>query len=221
MCPLLDGPSRSRYDGTNKIDRQRRGSDSMKVCILMGSPRKQGNTNALLGPFRQELEGLGAETETVWLHALEIRPCTACRACQRDWTAFGCVQRDDVPTIFDKVLACDLIVLATPIYSWYCTPPMKALLDRLVYGMDKYYGAEKGPALWAGKALALLLTCGYRPERAVREMQNALPAPYGKDINKKFLRQACRECYQVLRQYKGLEIINVTAQDGTYVSVRL
>ena len=30
----------------------------MKVCILMGSPRKQGNTNALLGPFRQELEGL-------------------------------------------------------------------------------------------------------------------------------------------------------------------
>ena len=106
----------------------------MKVCILMGSPRKQGNTNALLGPFRQELEGLGAETETVWLHALEV-------------------------------LACDLIVLATPIYSWYCTPPMKALLDRLVYGMDKYYGAEKGPALWAGKALALLLTCGYRPER--------------------------------------------------------
>ena len=49
----------------------------MKVCILMGSPRKQGNTNALLGPFRQELEGLGAETETVWLPALEIRPCTA------------------------------------------------------------------------------------------------------------------------------------------------
>ena len=30
----------------------------MKVCILMGSPRKQGNTNALLVPFRQELEAL-------------------------------------------------------------------------------------------------------------------------------------------------------------------
>ena len=27
----------------------------MKVCILMGSPRKQGNTNALLGPFRQDV----------------------------------------------------------------------------------------------------------------------------------------------------------------------
>jgi multimeric flavodoxin WrbA len=70
-----------------------------------------------------------------------------------------------VQSIFDQILASDLIVLATPIYSWYCTPPMKALLDRLVYGMNKYYGDKKGPALWAGKKLALLTTCGYRPEK--------------------------------------------------------
>ena len=35
----------------------------MKVCILMGSPRKQGNTNALLVPFRQELEAAMAANE--------------------------------------------------------------------------------------------------------------------------------------------------------------
>ena len=35
----------------------------------------------------------------------------------------------------------------------------------VIFASYKYYGAEKGPALWAGKALALLLTCGYRPER--------------------------------------------------------
>ena len=64
-----------------------------------------------------------------------------------------------------QVLASDLLVLATPIYSWYCTPPMKALLDRLVYGMNKFYGREKGPSLWQGKAMALLMTCGYRPEK--------------------------------------------------------
>ena len=67
--------------------------------------------------------------------------------------------------LFDRLTAADLIVLATPVYSWYCTPPMKALLDRMVYGMNKYYGEEKGPSLWAGKAVALLLTCGYRPEK--------------------------------------------------------
>ena len=42
---------------------------------------------------------------------------------------------------------------------------MKAVLDRLVYGMNKYYGEEKGPALWAGKKAALLTTCGYRPDK--------------------------------------------------------
>lgn len=137
----------------------------MNVLILMGSPRKNGNTRQLLEPFTETLEARGAETETVWLYDRDIQPCTACRTCQRDWTAFGCRQRDDVQDLFDRVLRADLLVLATPIYSWYCTPPMKALLDRLVYGMNKFYGAEKGPSLWAGKAVALLTTCGYRPEK--------------------------------------------------------
>lgn len=136
-----------------------------RVLILMGSPRKNGNTAALLPAFREALEQGGAETETVWLYDRDIRPCRACRACQRDWTVFGCPQQDDVHSIFERVLAADLIVLATPIYSWYCTAPMKALLDRLVYGMNKFYGETRGPSLWEGKAVALLLTCGYRPEK--------------------------------------------------------
>lgn len=136
-----------------------------RVLILMGSPRRNGNTAALLEPFCRELEQGGAETETVWLYDRDIRPCRACRACQKDWTVFGCPQKDDVQAIFDQVLGADLLVLATPIYSWYCTAPMKTLLDRLVYGMNKFYGLEKGPSLWEGKAMALLLTCGYRPER--------------------------------------------------------
>ena len=137
----------------------------MNVLVLMGSPRKGGNTAALLAPFCEELRSAGAETETVWLYDRDIRPCLACRRCQEDWTAFGCGQQDDVQELFDKVLESDCVVLATPIYAWYCTPPMKALLDRLVYGMNKFYGAKKGPSLWQGKAMALLMTCGYRPEK--------------------------------------------------------
>lgn len=137
----------------------------MNALLLTGSPRRNGNTAALLTPFRQELETAGLETETVWLYDRDIRPCTACRRCQRDWTGFGCPQEDDVQQLFPKILNSGLLVFATPIYSWYCTPPMKALLDRLVYGMNKFYGPERGPSLWAGKAVALLLTCGYRPEK--------------------------------------------------------
>jgi multimeric flavodoxin WrbA len=137
----------------------------VKALILCGSPRKNGNTAALLEPFVQELEQSGAEVGTLWLYDREIRPCVACRVCQQDWAVFGCALQDGVADIAARVLTADLIVLATPIYSFYCTPPMKALLDRLVYGMNKYYGESKGPALWEGKAMALLMTCGYRPEK--------------------------------------------------------
>ena len=137
----------------------------MKYAILMGSPKKTGNTSALLRPFLETLAEQGAESSLTWLYEKDIRGCTACRACQKDWTTFGCSIQDDMPEIFDELLRADVIVLATPIYSWYCTAPMKAALDRLVYGMNKYYGETKGPSLWAGKHLALLLTCGYSPEK--------------------------------------------------------
>lgn len=137
----------------------------MKVCILMGSPRKKGNTAALLEPFIAELERHHIQHNLIWLYDKQIEPCIACRVCQKDWTIFGCHYKDDAQEIFDKIIDHDVIVLATPIYSWYCTPPMKALLDRLVYGMNKYYGDQTGPALWAGKHVAIIATCGYRPEK--------------------------------------------------------
>jgi len=137
----------------------------MKCCILMGSPRKKGNTAALLDPFMQELAQHEIQSDMIWLHNKRIEPCIACRTCQKDWTIFGCRYKDDAQEVFDKVYASDVIVLATPIYSWYCTAPMKAILDRLMYGMNKYYGEEKGPSLWAGKKLAILTTCGYSPDK--------------------------------------------------------
>ena len=159
----------------------------MKVCVLMGSPRKEGNTAAILAPFCEELRQNGAEVETVWLYDREIQPCIACRSCQRDWSVFGCVQEDDGQELFEKVFACDLLVLATPIYAWYCTPPMKSLLDRMVYVMNKYYGEEKGPSLWKGKAVALLETCGYPPEK-------------GSDLFEEGMRRYCKHSGL---QYRG------------------
>ena len=148
------GPSQAQQDAQMK-----------KALILMGSPRKNGNTASLAKPFISTLSEAGFRCETVWLCDLDIRPCLACRACQLNHTKAACVQQDDMTGLYDQVLACDLLILATPIYSWYCTPPMKAALDRLVYGLNKYYGSSKGPSLWAGKKVALIVTCGYPPEK--------------------------------------------------------
>ena len=49
----------------------------MNVCVLMGSPRKEGNTAALLRPFCEELSKSGAAVEVHWLYDLEIQPCLA------------------------------------------------------------------------------------------------------------------------------------------------
>ena len=146
----------------------------MKIYILMGSPRKDGNTAALVNPFTDELKSAGHEVEMVWLYDNDIKPCLACRACQKDWKVFGCARQDDAQDIFDKILEADLLVFATPIYCWYCTAPMKALMDRLVYGMNKYYGDKMGPALWAGKAVASITTCGYRPEKGADLWEDGL-----------------------------------------------
>lgn len=137
----------------------------MENLILMGSPRKNGNTSQMATAFIDELSLHGERCVRVDLYQKKIEPCIDCRRCQADHGIFGCPIRDDLQEIFDLILASDRIILATPIYSWFCTPPMKSLLDRLVRGMNKYYGEVRGPALWEGKALALLITCGYPPEK--------------------------------------------------------
>ena len=159
-----------------------------KVCILQGSPRKNGNTVSLVRPFAQEWEKRGYECQQIWLYDYTLQPCRACRVCQKDWSIFGCPEKDDMQMIFDSILQSEWLILASPIYSWYCTPPMKAVLDRMVYGMNKYYGEEKGPSLWAGKKLALITTCGYPPEK-------------GADLWEAGVRRYCKHSQL---QYKGM-----------------
>lgn len=138
----------------------------MRMTVLFGSPRgAESNTRALLMPLLETWRQAGHAAEIYDLYDLKIEGCRACLGCQQDWEAPACVLDDDMQPIFDSILRSDLTLLATPIYSWYCTPPMKAVLDRLVYGMNKYYGREKGPSLWEGKPVALIATCGYPVEK--------------------------------------------------------
>ena len=134
----------------------------MKFCIVMGSPRLNGNTAELLKPFISELERNGNAVDYIPLADKSIQPCKGCYACQQIEGAYGCVQKDDAGPIMENIIASDCVVFATPIYTWYCTAPMKALLDRH-YGLNKFYGKASG-SLWAGKKIALITTHGYDSE---------------------------------------------------------
>jgi len=129
----------------------------MNVLILMGSPRLHGNTAELCKPFMEELKDKGAAVRYVTLADKDIKPCKGCYACQEVGGSYGCCQHDEMPVA--DILWADLIVLATPIYAWYCAAPMKNVLDRH-YGFNKFYGSAKG-SLWAGKKVAILATHGY------------------------------------------------------------
>lgn len=113
------------------------------TTILFASPRKKGNTAALMEAFTHKFRFEGQEVTVFVLYEMDIVGCRACLACQDVFDAFACPIQDDMQEIFDSIRMSDLILLASPIYSWYVTAPLKAALDRLVYGMNKI--------LWQGK----------------------------------------------------------------------
>ena len=137
----------------------------MKYTILMGSPNHDGNTAALLRPFLETNEELGIEQNVIWLYEKNVRPCLGCKACQDVTDRLGCVHKDDFEAIYQQILDSDLLVLATPIYSWFCTPPMKAAMDRLIYSGSKYYGEKRQRSTLVGKRVVTFATCGYPPEK--------------------------------------------------------
>lgn len=131
----------------------------MKVCILMGSPRLNGNTAELVKPFIEELKANDVQVEYITLADKNISPCRGCYACQDVSGEYGCRQKDYMQYIVSKIVESDCFILATPIYTWYCPAEMKAMLDRF-YGMNKYYGRGKG-SLWEGKKCGIIATHGY------------------------------------------------------------
>lgn len=145
----------------------------LQVCILMGSMRPKGNTAELLKPLMQELMINQAHVMYVSLADKKIAPCDACWTCQNVPVAPGCPKQDDMEQIYRVILNADVLVFATPIYTWYCTPPMKAMLDRL-YALSKFYGDAPLGSMLEGKSLALVTTCGYPIEDAARPFEDGM-----------------------------------------------
>lgn len=132
----------------------------MRICVLMGSPDPNRRTGELCKPFLDELKLHQAEVDFITLHDKSIAPCLGCYHCQNIAKEYGCVQYDDMQDIIGSILNADVLVFATPIYTWQATPPLKAVMDRM-YGLNKYYGSAARAVLNEDQAYALIATCGY------------------------------------------------------------
>ena len=102
-----------------------------RVLGIVGSPRRGGNTEVLVGAALRGAEEAGALVEKVLLSRLDISPCLACDAC-RDTDE--CVQQDDMTELLEKMHRSQVWVLGTPIYYYGPTAQFKAFLDRWYIG---------------------------------------------------------------------------------------
>jgi multimeric flavodoxin WrbA len=109
-----------------------------KVLILMGSPRKKGNSAVLAEHLARGAMGVGAHVETLYLHGMDINPCTGCDECQGE-NAAGCVLDDAMQDVYGKLKEADSIVFASPIYWFSVSAQLKMVIDRIyaVGGGDK------------------------------------------------------------------------------------
>ena len=102
----------------------------MKVLMLNGSPRKDGNTAASLKEMEAIFVKEGIEVETVHVGALEIRGCLNCGACSK---LGKCVIDDIVNEIAEKLKEADGMVVGTPVYYGSVNGTLMSILSRLFF----------------------------------------------------------------------------------------
>ena len=126
---------------------------SKKVVILMGSPRRNGNSATLAQRVAEGAEAAGAEVESFYLHDMDIRPCDACDICLSE-SSTDCIIDDDMQGIYPKLRQADALVIASPIYFATVSAQIKLLLDRC-YALG---GPEGSGNALKGKRIGIVLT---------------------------------------------------------------
>lgn len=102
----------------------------MKVLLINGSPRVNGNTALALENMVKTFHEEGIETEVVNIGNKAIRGCIACLSCREKGQ---CVFDDEVNLCAKKLEECDGLVVASPVYYASANATLIAFLDRLFY----------------------------------------------------------------------------------------
>lgn len=124
-----------------------------KVLVLLGSPRKKGNSAILAEQITKGAKLKKAKVETIYLQGKNIAPCRGCMSCQKK-NSKGCSIRDDMQEIYLKLIESDAWVIASPVYWFTMSAQTKIFMDRC-FGLPAY---QKDP--FRGKRIAIAMTYG-------------------------------------------------------------
>ena len=125
----------------------------MKVLGIVGSPRKNGNTEILTKHALKAAAEEGLDTEIIRLAGLDIRPCNACMVCVSEKR---CPIKDDMLPIYNRMKEADALILASPVYFAGATALIRALMERVGFLArrqgDPFKGKVGGPLVVARRA---------------------------------------------------------------------
>jgi multimeric flavodoxin WrbA len=101
----------------------------MKILGLSCSPRREGNTEILIGEALQGAKHEGGEVELYRVSDKDIKPCDGCGTC---FDMGECHIKDDMQGLYDKLLEADGIIFGTPVYFYSMTAQAKTVIDRTI-----------------------------------------------------------------------------------------
>jgi multimeric flavodoxin WrbA len=124
-----------------------------KVLVLLGSPRKKGNSAILADQIAKGAKAVGARVETLFIHGMKIAPCKSCYACQKP-NSKGCSIKDDMQEVYKKLREADAWVIASPVYWFTVSAQTKLWMDRCFALLP--YAKE----VFADKRIAIAMSYG-------------------------------------------------------------
>lgn len=124
-----------------------------KIVVLLGSPRKNGNTEKLVEAFTKGAESAGHQVTRFSVAQTRVNGCLGCDYCMSH--GGECVQKDGMQAIYEALYQADTLVFATPVYYFGMTAQIKAIIDRF------YASGEKPFPITSS---ALLVALGGDPE---------------------------------------------------------
>lgn len=148
---------------TELIDRRKR-ETGMKILVLNGSPRPNGNTAALVEAFVEGAKENGHEITVAPVCQKKIAGCLACEYCHTKGEG-RCIQQDDMQEVYPILSEAEMIVLASPVYYHSFTGQLQCAINR-IYALDKPANLKKA---------ALILSSGSDQvyDGAIYEYQNS------------------------------------------------
>ena len=123
----------------------------MKILILQGSPRKNGNTAWMAEEFKKAAEAAGHDVTLFDVAHKKIAGCLACEYCHGKGNG-SCIQKDDMQELYPLLAEAECLVLASPIYYFTMSAQIQSAIQR-------FYSIGKPPKV---RKTALLLS-SYSP----------------------------------------------------------